>query len=82
MSGYIPLQQAWAYQSHFLVNVLMFWDINSDMNKQLNFVNMLKHTSRNVSNTTLHAFLVFGSISKHFHHTSHSPGPLDLLSPR
>jgi len=41
---------------------------------------MPKHAYRNVSDTFLHAFLAFGSISKHLHSTkSHAllpnPGP-------
>jgi len=33
--------------------------------KQSNFINMLKHAYRNTSDTFLHAFLTFDSISKH-----------------
>jgi len=43
---------------------------------------MPKYTYRNVSNTRLHAFLAFSSISKHFHHTNCSPGPVDLVPSR
>ena len=74
--GYMPLQQACAYQSHFIANVLHFiesilWD-NKAANtgiKQLHFINMPKYTYRNISNTFFPAFLAFGSISKHFHCT-------------
>jgi len=33
-------------------------------------------------NTFLPAFLVFGSTSKHFHHTNYSLGPVGLVPPR
>jgi len=36
---------------------------------------MRKYIYRNVFDTLFHAFLAFGSISKHFHHTNHSRGP-------
>jgi len=40
--------------------------------KQLNIINMPKYTYRNVCNTFFYAFLAFGNISKHFHHTNQS----------
>jgi len=43
---------------------------------------MTKYTHRNISNRLFHAFLAFGSMSKHFHHTNHSPGLVDLVLPR
>jgi len=46
---------------------------------------MPKYTSRNVSDTSTACrttFLAFDSISKHFHHTNHSPVSLDLVLPR
>jgi len=38
---------------------------------------MAKHPYRNVSDTFLHAFLTFGSISKHLHCTKSHSLPLD-----
>jgi len=35
-----------------------------------------------IDSTLLHAFLTFGRISKHFHQTNCSPGPVDLAPPR
>ena len=81
--GYIPLQQVWAYQSYFFAKVSLFWDSKSSYtlaSRDEPFINMPKHAYRNISNTFLHAFLAFGSISKLLHCTkSHSLLPWSRL---
>ena len=42
---------------------------------QWNFINMSKYNCRNVRNIFCHAFLAFGSISKHFQHANCCPIP-------
>jgi len=43
---------------------------------------MPKQIYRNVSDTLFHAFLAFGSLSRHFHHTNRSLGAVELVMPR
>jgi len=55
--GCIPLQQAWAYRSHFLRGHFTFLRQQKLLYagiKQKNFINMPKHAYRNISNTFLH----------------------------
>jgi len=67
-----------AYQSHLFETIKA---ANTGI-KQLNFINMPKCTYESVFNTLFHAFLAFGSISKHFHLINRSPGTVDLVLPR
>jgi len=75
------LKQAWP---QFLYKSSTFLNKEAPKSgiKQLNSIKLPKYTYRNISTVLFHVFLAFDSISMHFQHTNHSPGPLKMVSPR
>jgi len=53
---------------------------------QLNFITLPKYTHRNVSNIYVYTFFILSwhlaAYAKHFYHTNHNPGPVNLVPPR